>query len=111
MAAVILNAATGGDFSAEHVLNSDCPRLKINGRFLFGDADIIALAERLLTESPVLNPQPYPSVATSSLQATSRHPKNETPQRPSGPPNRHSIENLGNASVIAERAPKEVQNG
>jgi hypothetical protein len=56
------------DFSAEHVLDSDCPRLEINGRFLFGDADIIALAERLLTEAPVLNPQPYPSAAFSPPQ-------------------------------------------
>ena len=61
MAAVILAEATGGDFSAEDILASNCPRLEINGRFLFNDDHIIATAERLLDEAQVVTPhQPPP---------------------------------------------------
>jgi hypothetical protein len=60
MAAVILSEATGGDFSGKDILDSDCPRLEINGQFLFNDDHIIARAERLLDVAPVLTPASSP---------------------------------------------------
>jgi hypothetical protein len=57
MAAVILCEATGGCWSPEEILHSDLPRLMLNNRGarpLFADADILALATRLLDEASVI---------------------------------------------------------